>query len=197
MVCVGPLAIALPGGVSPPTFDPFGRTAALVPNPVEAQWRETVAATISEPPPLVHPAQLRSSQPYATGPMAAGVQAAENSRLTAASGGTLRGSALAPLPPKAAAGKAASAVTGAAGQPALLQQLQQLQGATASGPGSPGRGPVKASELMQTVAASLGWGGNPLRLAEVPEAFWQTVSPEVHSQINEFLFEQVRSLALR
>ncbi len=46
---------------------------------------------------------------------------------------------------------------------------------------------------MQTVAASLGWGGNPLRLAEVPEAFWQTVSPEVHSQINEFLFEQVCS----
>ncbi|EFJ51359.1 hypothetical protein VOLCADRAFT_116368, partial [Volvox carteri f. nagariensis] len=117
----------------PPAFDPFGRAALRVTNPVEVAWRSTVAATIPEPLPL------RGAAAPAGSAVAAAVSAA-------ATGGSLRNPAHG--------------------------------------------GSVKPAELMQTVAANLGWGSSPMRLTEVPEAFWKTVSPEVHSQIAEYLFER-------
>lgn len=90
---------------------------------------------------------------------------------------------------------------GAAASPRSSRPLAPAgaEGAVHGGGGSPLRHTgvgkptgVKQGDFVQAVAANMGWGGNPMRLAEVPEAFWQTVSPEVHSNINEYLFEQVR-----
>ncbi|GLI62195.1 hypothetical protein VaNZ11_004787, partial [Volvox africanus] len=85
---------------------------------------------------------------------------------------------LAPLPPKptSTATTAPTAATGSSGSQSSSSAARSQV--------------PKSTELMQTVAANLGWGGSPMRLAEVPEAFWKTVSPEVHTQITEYLFEQ-------
>ncbi|GIL68856.1 hypothetical protein Vafri_22076, partial [Volvox africanus] len=140
-----------------PAFDPFGRTAARVANPVEVAWRSTVAATITEPLPLA----------TAVGANGAGGGGGGGGRQT-----------LAPLPPKPTS-------TGATTLAAALGPSASQSNSSAARSQVP-----KSTELMQTVAANLGWGGSPMRLTEVPEVFWKTVSPEVHSQITEYLFEQ-------
>ncbi|PNH12051.1 hypothetical protein TSOC_001046 [Tetrabaena socialis] len=155
------------GEVGPPTFDPFGRTATLLTNPVEVAWRSTVATTIADPLPLA----------------AAGVSPGTGG-VGGGAGGTR---SLAPLPPKSAAAAAATKPSGGPAPPRSVPSFPE--GAPAGGgPDSPSRG-AKTGELGGTTS-SMGWGSSPLRLAEVPEAFWKTVSPAVHSQIAEFIFDQ-------
>jgi hypothetical protein len=151
-----------PGEGAAPAFDPFGRTTTLLANPVEASWRSTIAATVPEPPPLAQ-APFVSPQPSQASSVGGGAATLRSSRSATAGGG-----------------RAAGAANGGGGGSPLR----------ATGGGGKPTG-VKQGDFVQAVAANMGWGGNPMRLAEVPEAFWQTVSPEVHSHISEYLFEQV------